>query len=372
MTDNTDFTTMDERNEQTLTDIKNLQQIEQDLYNTLETNATNNTLTEDEKTKIINKINEVSQMRINLYANLRDNYGFFQKNVSNSRMTLDEQIVALDIIENELSEAKLRLRLYEDEKYNKLRQVEINTYYGKKYNSHTDVMKIIVIMCIPILIIGIIHNSQIIDDRITYTLMVLTVSIGVIAIGYKLYDNALRDNMNYDEYDWGFNEKDAPTDNSGIIINPWELPNIECRGPACCIDGVDTYDNSQNKCVPNDVYNSNAYQYSNSGSTTSYQSFANMNVTGNVLGDSFQSNTAAACEAACTSNSDCGGFVYDNSRQCNLKDSSVTSQSGYAESGFNFYLKNVNNSTTDTTTTTTTETFRNNNSNLNKLNYSLY
>ena len=226
-------------------------------------------------------------------------------------------------------------------------------------------------MCIPIIIIGIIANNGFLDDRITYTLMVLVVSIGVIAVGYKIYDNALRDNMNYDEYNWGFNEKDAPTDNTGIIIDPWDLPNIECKGPACCIDGVDTYDNNQNKCIPNKVYNSNIFQNLNSGTTATYQSFPNMNVTGNVLGDSFQSNTPAACQAACTGNSDCGGFVYDTSRQCNLKDTSVTSQSGYTESGYDFYLKNVNNSTTDTTTTTTTESFRNNNTS-NKLNYSLY
>ena len=71
MTDNSDLSTMEERNEQTLSDIKNLQQIEQELYNSLETSANNNSLTEDQKTQMINKINQISQMRINLYANLK-------------------------------------------------------------------------------------------------------------------------------------------------------------------------------------------------------------------------------------------------------------------------------------------------------------
>lgn len=365
MTDNKDFSTMEERNEQTLTDIKNLQQIEQDLYNSLEINATNNTLTEDEKTKIINKINEISQMRINLYANLKDNYDFFQKNVSSSRITLDEQIVALDIVENELNEAKLRLQLLEDAKYNKLRQVEINTYYGKKYNSHTDVMKIIVIMCIPILIIGLITNTGLLPEKISMALMVLIIAIGVIAVGYKIVDNLKRDNMNYDEYDWGFNENDAPKDNSGTSTDPWVIPNIECIGPACCINGLSIYDNTQNKCIPNNVYNSNAFQLKNTGTISSYQSYPNVNVTGNVLGDPFQGNDVSACEAACTSNSDCGGFVYDNKRQCNFKDTSVTSQSGSPSSGYDLYIKSVN------TPSITTESFSNN-YNLNKLNYSLY
>jgi hypothetical protein len=257
MTDTNDYSLMEERNEQTLSDIKNLQQIEQDLYSSLETNANNNTLTDDQKTQIMNKINEISQMRINLYANLKETYNFFQKNVASSRVTLDEQMVALEIVENELSEAKMRLQMMQNEKYNKLRQVEINTYYGKQYNSQTDVMKIIVIMCIPILILGLLTNSGLFPEKISFALIVLVIAIAVIAIGYKIVDNLKRDNMNYDEYDWGFNSKDAPSDNSGVSINPWSIsaPSLECIGSACCVEGQSTYDNSQNKCISNIIYN---------------------------------------------------------------------------------------------------------------------
>ena len=63
---NSDFSSMQDRNQQTLADIANLQQIEQELYSSLEKNATTNTLTQEEKDQIISKINEISQMRINL------------------------------------------------------------------------------------------------------------------------------------------------------------------------------------------------------------------------------------------------------------------------------------------------------------------
>jgi hypothetical protein len=365
MTDNIDFSTMEERNEQTLSDIKNLQQIEQELYNSLETNANNNTLTEDQKNKIINKISEISQMRINLYANLKDTYTFFQKNVSSSRVTLDEQIMALDIVENELNEAKVRLQLIDDAKYNKLRQVEINTYYGKKYNSHTDVMKIIVIMCIPLLIIGILTNMSLIPQRISLALMVLIIVIGVIAIGYKMVDNAKRDNMNYDEYDWGFNENDAPTDNTGDIIDPWVLPSLECVGPACCVEGVSTYDPHQNKCIPNAVFNSNAYQMKTTGSTSTYTKQSNMNSSGNNLsGMPIKTNDASGCQAECTKKTDCGGFTFNTARECYLKDTNFSTALTGSLSGTDLYIKSVK------TPSLTTESFTNNNSS--KLNYSMY
>lgn len=250
MPTNVDISNMDKYNEQTISDISNLQQIEQELYNSLETNANSNILTTDQKSQIISKINQISQMRINLYDNLKSNYSFLKDNVASSRITLDEQIIAIDIVENELQQAKLRLNLLQDDKYNKLRQVEINTYYGKKYHSHTDVMKIIVIMCIPILIVSFIANMGILPNGLYFWSIVVIISIGVICIGYKLIDNYTRDNMNYDEYDWGFDASKAPSDNSSKAINPWTIPSLECYGPGCCIDGQSIYDPKQNKCVP--------------------------------------------------------------------------------------------------------------------------
>jgi hypothetical protein len=146
---------MNERSEQTLIDIQSLQAIEKELYANLEKNNGKDVLTPDEKTQIINKINEISQMRINLYATLKNNYSFYQKNVSSSRNTLQEQTQAVNIVEQELNESKKKLQLLEDEKYNKLRLVEINTYYGKTYNAYAAIMKIIVAVCIPVLILAI-------------------------------------------------------------------------------------------------------------------------------------------------------------------------------------------------------------------------
>jgi hypothetical protein len=60
----------------------------------------------------------------------------------------------------------------------------------------------------------------------------------------------MRDNMNYDEYDWGFDASKAPSDENSKAINPWTIPALECYGPACCINGQNIYDPKQNKCVP--------------------------------------------------------------------------------------------------------------------------
>ena len=279
MTDNTanysdqDISSMQERNEQTLTDIKNLQEIEQELYDSLNeryvsSNGTYHYLSSDQKTKIISRINEISQMRVNLYSNLKDMYSFFQKNVSSSNTTLAEQMMAIEIVENELAESKRRLQLLEDDKSNKLRLVEINTYYGKKYNAHSGIMKTIVIMCIPILIIGILSSRGILSNNITGGLITIIIIIGIISIGSQIIDLSNRDNMNFDEYDWNFNPDDAPTDGitTSISNDPWAIPTLTCIGEQCC-DKYSTYNADQNICIPNAV--GNAYQNATSslGST---------------------------------------------------------------------------------------------------------
>ena len=62
--------TIEENSTELIGDIQNLQNIELDLFNTLEKGIANNTLTADDKTTIVDQINKVSEMRIKSFANL--------------------------------------------------------------------------------------------------------------------------------------------------------------------------------------------------------------------------------------------------------------------------------------------------------------
>jgi len=247
MTDNSqNFDSLQERNQQVLNYISQLQTQERTLYSSLDDVS----LSSEQKQKIINNINEISQIRMNMYASLKDTYSFYQKNVTASGNTLGQSMQAIDILENELNQSKIRLNLLEDQKYNKLRLVEINTYYGKRYNAHSGLMKTIVIMCIPIIILTILINKGILPPKVYAFLMGLILLIGIISIGRQLIDIGSRDNMNWDEYYWYFNRDKAPSENIGDLSNPWENNiSLTCIGSACCYEGS-TYDSTQNVCVP--------------------------------------------------------------------------------------------------------------------------
>ena len=245
---------MKERNEQTLTDIENLQNIEKDLYASLENGA--NTLTSDEKRAIVDKIGEIFQMRTNLYANLSNMVDFYTANQESVQNTHKQQIVAIKLIETELNKSRLRLRELEEDKTNKIKQIEINTYYGKSYNAKTYIMKIIVYMCLPILLLAILHNNGLIPGSIYGFISIIIMSIGLYFIGAQIIDITNRDSMNYDEYNWKFDKSQAPDDSTGSnsansgenASNPWTTPTITCIGQQCC--GIDmTYDTTLNQCI---------------------------------------------------------------------------------------------------------------------------
>jgi hypothetical protein len=248
------ITDIEEGRTQTLNNIGELQKIEKDYFSKLNNGLAQNSLTPEEKDMLVQKINEISQMRINLYKNLNGMYSFYHSNVASTKNTIEEQSVAIDIVEKELNEAKLRMKEIEQEKYNKLRLVEINNYYGEQYNEHTSIMKVIIMICVPVLILTILLNRGLFPRNLYSVLVIIIVVVGVIYLWKFILSAASRDNMNYQEYTWNFNVQKAPTvDTTGAgATDPWASSTSSgtCEGQACCSDGY-LYDSnpSVNKCV---------------------------------------------------------------------------------------------------------------------------
>jgi hypothetical protein len=239
--------------EQIIRNIKDMQTTEMKLYTDLD----NPQLTEVQRTNIINQINQIGETRSTLYNSLNNMASTYQQNVSTSQNTLQQQVFALDIVENELNEAKVRMKALENEKYNKLRLVEINTYYGKRFSAHKEIVKVVVYVCIFMLIIIILGKKEILPRNIYITLNGMIIVIGIIVIGKKVIDLSNRDNMNFDEYDWYFDKSQAPADTSTTSdSDPWETVTTTCIGEACCpnVEGTPNlmmYDSVKKVCVLN-------------------------------------------------------------------------------------------------------------------------
>lgn len=196
-------------------------------------------------------MNQLSNMRSNLYQTLSGMNNFFQNALNTSIGSLREQAVAIEIVENELNKAKKRLQILEEEKNNKIRLVEINTYYGDKYAEHSQLMKIIIFTLVPVIILAFINSKGFLPNTIYYVLIVIIALIGGYFFWTQFTSIIMRDNMNYQEYEWSFNPNNVSTSTSTTsTTDPWKISaNFgSCIGDSCCSEGL-IYDSSLNQCV---------------------------------------------------------------------------------------------------------------------------
>ncbi len=242
-----------QNSEQILNDIQSLQTMEKQLFDSLETNPN---LSTDQRQKIVEKMNQISNMRLNLYQTIGGISTYFQNALTSSQGTLTSQVAAISIVENELNRSKKRLAILEAERNNKVRLVQINDYYGDKYAEHGALMKIIIFILVPILILAILNNKGILPNTIYFILLAIIAAIGGYFFWMRFLSIIRRDNMNYQAYDWPFNPGAAPSSSTNEEDDPWKSDNIgSCIAEACCSDGQ-TYDESLDQCIGNSTVES--------------------------------------------------------------------------------------------------------------------
>jgi hypothetical protein len=239
-----------ERNNQVLSGILQLQKTEKQLY----VNLAIPNLSSDEKQKIINQINELSQMRMDMYSNLKNLYSSYQTNAEHLNAATDIQLKSIDAMEDELNQVKIHLNEIDQMKVDKLRTVEINNYYAKRYNAYKNIMFVVSISCIPILLLTILNNNTVIPSNV-YGLLVSLITVVASYFIFKQYlDISNRDSMNWDSYSWYFNKDDAPKPGESNDEDEYEDEddaddeNELCVGSDCCKIGT-MYDDNSNSCV---------------------------------------------------------------------------------------------------------------------------
>jgi hypothetical protein len=220
---------------------------------------------------------ELSNMRINLYQTLSGVNNYFQNTLNSSIGSLKEQAVAIEIVENELNQAKKRLAILEEEKNNKIRLVEINTYFGDKYEHKSNIMKIIVYTLIPIIILSLIYRTGFLPNIIYYFLLMIIASIGGYYFWVEYLSMIRRDRMNYQEYAWSFNTNSVPI-GTPSSDDPWQTNFGTCIGNMCCSEGL-IYDSNLNQCVSSNQSNPSASTNKDIPSTSTNKSVASTNLT---------------------------------------------------------------------------------------------
>ena len=144
--------------------IQNLQTVEQSLIDQLDSYTSKSggfVETDPIIVDIVTKINAIADSRIVMFKTISANANILQTGVSQSRIDLVSQLTLLQVVEDQLNAAKEKIQRLNNRNDTQMRLVEINTYYGQRYESQSNLMKKIIMVCIPVLILFILKRNVI-------------------------------------------------------------------------------------------------------------------------------------------------------------------------------------------------------------------
>lgn len=257
---------LQEGQNQTLQNVRQLQDTEKGLYKKLEAAIAAN-VSSDEQQQIIDQINKVKELRVSQFGTLNNMADSLKKNVSSTLNNfIDEMGDSIVVVQNELDKSGRRLNKVEEIKNNKLRMAEINTYYGKQYKEGANTLKTILYFCVPLILLFILKKNEVLPEIILNMLITILLVVGGIIVLKKLVTNTfLRDNMNYDEINQLIGSKQ-----NGPTVLEYDIDQLKgvnlmddinsdatylaaklgfaCIGSSCCSKGM-TFDEDEKKCV---------------------------------------------------------------------------------------------------------------------------
>lgn len=230
--------------------IQDIQNIEIGLYKDLEANVSSNGTTA-ERDIYLARIEKLSEIRMDMYRTIMDNYEEIRKSINTTSSELTEKLMLIDIVQQQLDSLRRQTSELNQEKTGKKRMIEINNYYGKKYMAQKELMQIIILTSVPLLILSLLTKFGTLASTLARMIGAVVLIIGLYFIIRKYIDIKSRTHYNFDEYDWGYKPPSLP---STFELEPdaekadMSLSMGGCIGQACCTEGM-VYDKIINKCI---------------------------------------------------------------------------------------------------------------------------
>ena len=214
---------------------------------------------------VITAINSLSSARVQMFNSLNNQATTLQEGVNNSRVDLVSQLTLLNVVEDQLKQANGAINQLQSQNDTKRRMVEVNTYYGQRYEAQSGLMKTIIFICAPLLIFFILKKKGFLPPMISNYAIGTTIAVGAIFVIRSMWDMSTRSNMSYDEYNWEYEDpsQQIPTkwqynkEHAFDFDNPIKtlVGNLGlCVGSNCCANGL-FFDTSKQQCT---IMNPNA------------------------------------------------------------------------------------------------------------------
>jgi hypothetical protein len=186
--------------------IKGLQEFEKKQFNKLQA-LEKSQVSPGDQSDIIAKINNLADMRGNMFKELKLMMTQEQCTLSNDRYNLSDQLSLLAVTEKELNNIKGGIGHLKQSRDNKLRMVEITNYEANRYESHKTIFKNFAFCSLGVLISVYLINAG--WPSLGKAGIVISIAAAVMLTMRKIYDNWYRSNMNWNRYNWDFDKAAA-------------------------------------------------------------------------------------------------------------------------------------------------------------------
>ncbi len=155
---------------------------------------------------------------VNLYDNNNQIYGLLDAGFKNYKEDINYIVQVNNKIKQLNNNKDISNNLLQIEKINK-RHIETNTYYINKYYKQIGILKEIIFFCCLGLLGFILYSKSIFSENLLIMYIGFLLSILFIKVMYDLWDIYIRDEKNFNEYDFSVygDGKTGLTNNSNLF-----------------------------------------------------------------------------------------------------------------------------------------------------------
>ena len=199
----------DNSTEQIIEKISNLQDLENQKYDDLNVLLASNPTPDNiaQQKVLIDDITQLTNIRSQLFDTLLLHAQNNMKVNDALNANVQDKHTIVTLKENDLNARKAAIAALNQETENTQRMVDINVYYKKQYEARVNIMKYIVLLCFLVIFFVVLSNLGWLPQEMVIVLVVIIILAGGLYIGSLVYDAYQRSNMNYDEYNWGFDSQ---------------------------------------------------------------------------------------------------------------------------------------------------------------------
>ena len=195
--------------EQIISKISNLQDLENQKYDDLNILLASNPTPDNisQQKVLINDITQLTNIRSQLFNTLLLQAQNNAKLNDTMNANVQDKHTIVTLKENDLNARRTAIAALNQEFENTQRMVDINVYYKKQYEARVTIMKYIVLLCFLVIFFVVLMNLGWLPQEMVIVLVVIIIFVGGLYIGSLVYDAYQRSNINYDEYNWGFDSQ---------------------------------------------------------------------------------------------------------------------------------------------------------------------